>query len=107
LANVSGFLGHGLQEHGYDSPIGENGILLSGGQRQRIVIARALIRKPALLILDEPTNHLDSQSVIGLMHNLNNLAWRPAILLITQDLRVAESAHEIYKLDENGHCCKI
>lgn len=85
---------------GYDTPVGEDGKLLSGGQRQRIALARALLRKPALLILDEPTNHLDTASIANLLKNLDVLEPRPAVLLISHDLHVTEHADAVYELRE-------
>ena len=88
--------------HGFNTSVGEGGVLLSGGQRQRIVIARALLRKPKLLILDEPTNHLDEPTVALLLNNLKNLADAPAILIVTQDANISCKANFTYILDKNG-----
>jgi ABC-type multidrug transport system fused ATPase/permease subunit len=88
---------------GFNTPVGEGGVLLSGGQRQRIVIARALLRKPKLLIFDEPTNHLDEPTVSRLLGNLKKLEESPAILIVTQDVNISNEAHVIYFLDEKGH----
>jgi len=85
---------------GYDTFVGEGGMLLSGGQRQRIAIARALLRQPKLLILDEPTNHLDSASVYALMENLKKLADAPAILIISHNMEVVREAEYVLALKD-------
>jgi ATP-binding cassette subfamily B protein len=87
---------------GYDTMAGEQGVLLSGGQCQRIAIARALLRRPKVLILDEPTNHLDAETIRQLMKNLKNLEDQPGILLITQDAEIARQADSLCCLDRQG-----
>jgi ABC-type bacteriocin/lantibiotic exporter with double-glycine peptidase domain len=87
---------------GYDTQIGEDGILLSGGERQRLALARALFRRPKLLILDEPTNHLDRTSVRQFLDNLEGLDDRPGILMITHDMSVVSHADEVYRLEKGG-----
>lgn len=85
---------------GYQTPAGESGILLSGGQRQKIAIARALLRKPNLLILDEPTNHLDSRAIRTLLTNLRCLPKRPAIIAVTHDPEVLRDFDTVYRMSE-------
>ena len=58
---------------GYDTVLADRGLSLSGGQRQRIALARALLRRPAILVLDEATSSLDSNSERDLFDVLNRL----------------------------------
>lgn len=84
---------------GYDTDIGQGGVLLSGGERQRLAIARALLGDPKLLILDEPTNHLDVETIDRLMRGLLAARQRPAILTISHDPSVIAYAETVYRLD--------
>ena len=83
----------------FDTQIGEDGVLLSGGERQMVAIARALLRRPALLILDEPTNHLDGEAVGKIMQNLKEIDYKPAILLISHNMEVVSFAEEVRMLE--------
>jgi len=85
---------------GLDTLIGENGVRLSGGQRQRLVIARALLRRPDLLILDEPTNHLDDAGIASLIDSLDRAAFRPAVIVISHEWRVLRHASRAWRITE-------
>jgi len=67
---------------GLDESVGDRGSQLSGGERQRLVIARALLRKPSLLILDEATAALDAASEGALLERLRSIEPRPAALVV-------------------------
>jgi ABC-type multidrug transport system fused ATPase/permease subunit len=84
---------------GYDTPIGEEGMMLSGGEVQRIAIARALLRRPRLLILDEPTNHLEGAAVKRLLETLSSLAERPGVVIISHDREVLRYVDRVYQLE--------
>ncbi|GAB6056774.1 ABC transporter ATP-binding protein [Methanobacterium movens] len=85
---------------GLDTVIGDRGVRLSGGERQRIALARALIRKPSLLILDEATSNLDSENEKKILESLERLEGKITVLLIAHRLSTLKNADYIYVLED-------
>lgn len=71
---------------GFQSMIGERGILLSGGQRQRVILARILAQNPQILILDEATSSLDNESEAVVRQSLDNLKGKVTVIIIAHRL---------------------
>ena len=85
---------------GYQTLVGENGVLLSGGQRQRIAIARALLKNAPLLILDEATSALDTESERHIQSALDEVMKNRTTLVIAHRLTTIEKADLILVMDQ-------
>lgn len=83
---------------GLDTIVGERGLRFSGGQRQRIAIARALVRRPRLLILDEATTGLDPETEIAICQTLKSLTPDITIFAISHQHAITNAADRIYRL---------
>ena len=86
---------------GYDSIVGENGVILSGGQKQRLAIARALIKNSKIILLDEATSALDNESQAKIQKALDNLAGKHTMVIVAHRLSTVMNADQIVMI-ENG-----
>jgi ATP-binding cassette subfamily C protein len=85
---------------GIDTVIGEQGRLVSQGERQRLALARALLRRPSLLILDEATNSLDSENELRVLNAIEQLRGGMTVLIIAHRLSSIRNADLIYVVED-------
>ncbi len=85
---------------GYDTLLGRGGVNVSGGQKQRICIARALLRKPKILILDDSTSAVDSETELRIRSNLNALLHDTTVFIITQRVHTMQAADRVIVLED-------
>jgi len=85
---------------GYNTLVGDRGVRLSGGQVQRIALARAILRRPDLLILDEATSSLDTYSERLIQQAIENIAKETTVILIAHRLSTIANADYVYVLKE-------
>ena len=92
---------------GYQTELGEHGVGLSGGQRQRIAIARALLKKPKLLIFDESLSNLDQTTAEGFVKTINQLKGKVTILFITHQIPKGLQVDELLSFGTNQQVTRM
>lgn len=90
--------------NGYDTIVGDLGIKLSGGQRQRIAIARALLRRPQIIVLDEATSSLDNIAEKNVQEAIDRLSQHITVVIIAHRISTVEGADKIVVLQDGAIC---
>ena len=85
---------------GLDGAIEQNGRNLSGGQRQRLTIARALVKRPEILILDDSASALDFATDLKLRRNIADIDYKPTVFIVSQRTSAVQNADKIVVLDD-------
>jgi ATP-binding cassette subfamily B protein len=97
-ADAATFIGR--LEHGLQTMLGEGGASLSGGERQRLALARALLRKPAILLLDEPSSAVDPASEAAILAALRRLRAHTTVVVVAHGEAAIRAADRVVRLEE-------
>ncbi len=89
-------------QDGYDTIVGENGVILSGGQKQRLAIARALIKKSKIILFDEATSSLDNNNQEKIKNVIKNLSKNHTVIIVAHRLSTIIDSDYILVLDSHG-----
>ena len=94
--------------NGYQTEIGERGTGLSGGQRQRIAIARALLKRPKILVFDEAVSNLDQQTAEHFAKTINKLKGKVTMIFITHQIPRGLQVDEVFSFGSDGqHSARV
>ena len=91
-------------EKGYDTMVGENGVILSGGQKQRIAIARALIKKAKIILLDEATSSLDNSNQEKIKNVIKELSKDHTVIIVAHRLSTIVNSDNIFVVNNHKIC---
>ena len=86
--------------NGYDTLVGESGVMLSGGQKQRLAIARALLKKTEIILFDEATSALDNETQKEIQEAINSMKGEYTILIIAHRLSTVIGSDRIFVIDD-------
>ena len=86
--------------NGYETIVGEKGVVLSGGQKQRIALARALLQEPTILILDDPVSQVDMETGNTIINTIRSKADRSTIIIVSHRLPAVRFADQIIALSK-------
>jgi ATP-binding cassette subfamily B protein len=86
--------------HGYDTLVGERGVMLSGGQRQRAALARALLLEPAILILDDTLSAVDAETEVAIQRELDAVFAGRTVIVVSSRVSAVRGADQILVLDD-------
>ena len=85
---------------GFDTVVGEKGVILSGGQKQRIAIARCLLHTADILILDDPISQVDLETGTQIINAIRQMAGQKTIIIVSHRLSAVSYADQIISLDQ-------